>query len=328
MYSDMVRPKRLECQSSDDDKTFSRFIAEPLERGFATTVGNSLRRYLLSSIPGASVVAMKIEGVHHEFSTLVNVFEDVSEIILNIKEIIVEQDEKELKTLTINQSGKKEVTAGDIECPDGVRILNPDLRIATLTDKSSSLKMELFSKVGRGYVPSEDYKHSDEDIDIIPVDASFAPVRKVNFIVEKTRVGDSTDYDKLTMEVWTNGTIDPEDAISMAAKLQRDHMLLFMNIDDEIEVPVIQESTSESRKPSINLNRSVEELELSVRSYNCLQKAEIKTIVELVEKTDSDMLQTRNFGRKSLNEIKDILIEMGLKLGMTKEEIAQCGGSE
>ncbi len=322
MLKDPVRPRKLDRVESDEGNFYAKFMAEPLERGFGTTVGNSLRRYLLSSIPGAAVVAVKFEGIHHEFSTLSNIYEDVSDIILNFKELVIEQGAGETLTLVIDANGKKEVTAADIKCPPGVKVVNTDLHIASLMDKSSVFKVELYTQKGYGYVPSEEYDTAGGDISVIPIDANFSPIKKVNYKIEKTRVGHSADYDKLILEVWTNGTIDPEDAVSNAAKLQRDHMLVFMNIDDDIVTPVPEEK-QEPKRSSINLNRSVEELELSVRSYNCLQKAEIKTIAELVEKTDGEMLKTRNFGRKSLNEIKAILVEMGLSLGMSKEEIAQ-----
>lgn len=322
VLKDLISPRRLEYVESSEDKTYGKFVAEPLERGFGTTIGNSLRRYLLSSIPGAAVVGIKIEGVHHEFSTLPNIFEDVSDIILNVKELIVELENPELQILTIEEKGKKEVTGGDIKSSTDVRIVNTDLHIATMMDKNAVFNVELYAKAGRGYVPSEELSFEDTDISIIPVDANYSPIRKVKYTVEKTRVGHFSDYDKLILEVWTNGTIDPEDAVSLAAKAQRNHMLLFMNVEDEERPPEPKEQP-EVKKPVINLNRSVEELELSVRSYNCLQKADIKTIAELVEKTDQEMLKTRNFGRKSLNEIKSILSEMGLRLGMTTEEIAQ-----
>lgn len=317
---DFVKPKRVECTDSDPNKKYSKFVAEPFERGFGATIGNSLRRYLLSSIPGSAVVAIKISGIQHEFSTLPNVYEDVSDIILNIKELVVEQGANENITLVIDEKGKKEVTGADIKCPPGVRIVNTDVHIASLMDKKSLFQAELYVRIGRGYVPSEEFKIDETDISLIPVDANFSPIRKVNFTVEKTRVGHSSDFDKLIMEVWTNGTINPEDAVSHAAKIQKEHMRLFVSAGDEVE-SVKPKVAQERKKPTINVNRSVEELELSVRSYNCLQKANIKTISELVTKTDSEMLKTRNFGRKSLNEIKAILIEMGLHLGMTPEDL-------
>ncbi len=317
---DFVKPKRVECIDAAPNKKYSKFIAEPFERGFGATIGNSLRRYLLSSIPGSAVVAIKISGIQHEFSTLPNVYEDVSDIILNIKELVVEQESSENVTLVIDEKGKKEITGADIKCPPGVRIVNTDVHIASLMDKKSLFQAELYVRIGRGYVPSEELKIDETDISLIPVDANFSPIQKVNFTVEKTRVGHSSDFDKLIMEVWTNGTINPEDAVSHAAKIQKNHMQLFVSAGDEIET-VKPEITKERKKPAVNINRSVEELELSVRSYNCLQKANIKTISELVTKTDAEMLKTRNFGRKSLNEIKTILTEMGLHLGMMSDEL-------
>jgi len=319
---DFVKPKKLDCVETNDDNTYGKFVAEPLERGFGVTLGNTIRRYLLSSIPGTAIVAVKISGIHHEFSTLPNVYEDVSDIILNLKEVIIAQDGEESAVLTIDEKGKKEITGADIKCPPGVTIINPEVHIANLMDKKAEFKAELFTRVGRGYVPSEEIKVNEADISIIPVDSNFSPVRKVNFAIEKTRVGGSADFDKLVLEVWTNGTIDPEDAVSDVAKMQRDQMNLFINLGEEIEMPKV-EIKSEHKRPMVNLNRSVEELELSVRSYNCLQKANIKTIRELVSKTDSEMLKTRNFGRKSLNEIKAILVGMGLSLGMSEDEIRQ-----
>lgn len=319
---DFVRPKRIEKVESSPDNKYAKFVAEPLERGFGITIGNSLRRYLLSSIPGAAVVAVKITGIHHEFSTLSSVYEDVSDIILNIKGLIVAQNGDENVTLVIDEKGKKEITGADIKCPPGVSIINQDLHIASLMDKKASFQAELYSRVGRGYIPSEELQVEDEDIAVIPIDANFSPIQKVNFTVEKTRVGDSSDFDKLILEVWTDGTIDPEAAVSQAAKMQRDHMQLFIGSGEEIET-VKPEIRPDRKKPTININRSVEELELSVRSYNCLQKADIKTIGELVTKSDTEMLKTRNFGRKSLNEIKSILAEMGLSLGMSRDELAQ-----
>jgi DNA-directed RNA polymerase subunit alpha len=322
VLEEMVWPNRLECAEISDDRTYGKFIAEPLERGYGVTIGNSLRRYLLSSIRGAAVVAIKIDGIHHEFSTLQNVFEDVLDIILNFKELMVKHDEGvDEAIITVDASGKKEVTGADLKCPAGVEVINKDLHIASLMDKTSAFKAEIYTSVGRGYVPSEDHEADASDLALIPLDSNFSPIKKVNVTVEKTRVGHTTNYDKLIIEVWSNGTVNPEDAISDAAKIHRDHMLLFMNREDNVEMPAVVNQTAETKAPSINFNRSVEELELSVRSYNCLQKANIKTIAELVSKTDSEMLKTRNFGRKSLNEIKAILVEMGLRLGMSEDEI-------
>ena len=320
---EFVKPKRIEKVESSPDNKYAKFVAEPLERGFGVTVGTSLRRYLLSSVPGAAVVAVKIEGIHHEFSTLSNVYEDVSDIILNIKGLVVNQNGDDNSTLVIDQKGKTEITGADIKCPPGVSVMNPEIHIASLMDKKASFKAELFSRVGRGYVPSEALKVDDDDISVIPIDANFSPVIKVNYTVEKTRVGDSSDFDKLILEVWTDGTIDPEVAVAHAAKIQRDHMQLFIGANDEVEAVPTAEERPDRKKPTINVNRSVEELELSVRSYNCLQKADIKTIGELVTKSDTEMLKTRNFGRKSLNEIKSILAEMGLSLGMSTDELSQ-----
>jgi DNA-directed RNA polymerase subunit alpha len=324
---EFVKPKKLECVEVSDDNTYAKFVAEPLERGFGVTLGNTLRRYLLSSISGTAIVAVKVNGIHHEFSTLPNVYEDVSDIILNLKEVVIAQQGEEPAILTIDEKGKKEITGADIKCPPGISIVNPTVHIASLMDKKAEFKAELFTRAGRGYITSEDVKVSDSDIAIIPIDSNFSPVRKVNFAIEKTRVGGSADFDKLVLEIWTNGTIDPETAISDVARVQRDQLQLFVNMGEEDEAPK-QEVKTEHKRPLVNLNRSVEELELSVRSYNCLQKANIKTIRELVSKTDGEMLKTRNFGRKSLNEIKAILSEMGLSLGMGEDEIRQIDAEQ
>ncbi|VAX23146.1 DNA-directed RNA polymerase alpha subunit [hydrothermal vent metagenome] len=321
----LVRPKKLETDKGAEDACHSVFVAEPFERGFGITIGNAIRRHLLSSIQGAAVVAVKIDGIHHEFSTLDGVVEDVSEIILNVKEMIVKKTTDDSVSITLKASGKGEVTAASIEAPPSVEILNPDLHLATLTDDKASLVIEMVVEGGRGYSPAEKNGNPNWDISMIPIDATFTPVSTVSFRIEKTRVEQSSDYDKLILEVFTNGAIKPVDAVAQAAKNLKDHLQIFINFDEAQEVPTTLVN-DEKMKVALNLRKSVEELELSVRSYNCLKNADIKSILELVTKTDHEMLKTRNFGRKSLNEIKDILVDMGLSLGMDidqyKEELA------
>lgn len=315
----LVRPKKLETESKTATDSYSRFVAEPFERGFGTTIGNSLRRLLLSSIPGAAVVAVKFEGIHHEFSTLDGVVEDVSEIILNIKQLILTKKSPDEVTITLSASGKGGVTAADIEAPTGITILNPDLALATLTESKASLKIEMTVGSGRGYSPAEEHADINWDISVIPIDAIFTPVIKVATKVEKTRVEQSTDYDRLLLDVTTNGSIKPVDAVALAAKNLKDHLQIFINFEEE-EEPISKKVNEDRLIIARYLRKSVDELELSVRSYNCLKNAEIKSIQELVTKSDGEMLKTRNFGRKSLNEIKEILTEMGLHLGMSIED--------
>lgn len=313
------RPKRLESDRATLTPTSGQFVAEPFERGFGTTIGNSLRRALLSSIQGAAVTAVKIDGVYHEFSTIPGVLEDTTDIILNLKSLKVRLHGDEPHTIVIDAKGEGEVTAKDIDTGGHVDILNPDLHIATL-NKEGRLNIEMTVKIGRGYVPADRNVEENGDPMLIPIDAIFSPVLKANFTVEKTRVGYDTDYDKLIMDVKTDGSITPEDAIAQAAKILKDHFQIFINFDEgpeEVATPIDEER----HRLLTNLRKSVEELELSVRSYNCLKNADIRTIAELVQKTDSEMLKTRNFGRKSLNEIKDILTEMGLSLSMKLEDL-------
>ncbi|MBI3814411.1 MAG: DNA-directed RNA polymerase subunit alpha [Nitrospinae bacterium] len=317
-WQGFIKPKRLEPDKKTLTHTYGKFVAEPFERGFGSTIGNALRRHLLSSIQGAAVTAVKFDGVYHEFSTIPKVREDVSEIILNIKELMIKLNVDHPKTVFIHTDGKGEVRAKDIKSDADIEILNPDHLIATL-DKGGKLDVEMMVKNGRGYVPAEKNTEEGMPVQMIPVDSIFSPVKKVNFAVENTRVGQSTDYEKLILEVWTNGAIKPEDAIAHAAKILKDHLQIFINFEEEIVVKAPQ--VDEKRQKVVaNLKRSVEELELSVRSYNCLKNENIKTIADLVQKTDQDMLKTRNFGRKSLNEIKEILAEMGLSLGMGIDE--------
>ncbi|MBI4665556.1 MAG: DNA-directed RNA polymerase subunit alpha [Nitrospinae bacterium] len=318
-WQGLVKPKKLEIDPKTKQTNYSLFVAEPFERGFGTTIGNSLRRLLLSSIPGTAVVAVKFEGVHHEFSNIDGVVEDVSDIILNLKQLVLHKDTDDDATLILSASGKGEVKAGNIEAPAGVTILNKDLHIATLTEDKAKLKIEMIVRRGRGYAPAERNQNPNWDISVIPVDSVFSPVLKVAFRVEKTRVEQSSDYDKLILEVTTNGSIKPEDALAQAAKTLKDHLQIFINFEEQEELPT-KVLNQDRLRVAINLRKSVEELELSVRSYNCLKNASIKTIMELVGKTDQEMLKTRNFGRKSLNEIKEILEGMGLHLGMNIDE--------
>ncbi|MBI4595709.1 MAG: DNA-directed RNA polymerase subunit alpha [Candidatus Tectomicrobia bacterium] len=313
------KPKRLECEESSLTSTYGKFTAEPFERGFGVTLGNSLRRVLLSSLPGAAVTAVQIEGVYHEFSTIPGVVEDVTDIILNLKEIRVRLDDAGPKKIYLHAEGEKTVTAKDIETGAGVEILNPGQHIATL-NKEGKLNMEMIVRTGRGYLPAE---RNEEDVfspQMIPIDAIFSPIKKVNFKVENTRVGRSTDYDRLILEITTDGSIIPEESVAQAARILKEHVQIFINFEEKHEAEEPEKISEEKSKILTNLNRSVEELELSVRSYNCLKNANIKTIAELVQKTEAEMLKTRNFGRKSLNEIKEILTEMGLSLGMKLDD--------
>ncbi|MGD9904064.1 MAG: DNA-directed RNA polymerase subunit alpha [Vicinamibacterales bacterium] len=322
MWRGFQRPKRLDFERDTLTDRFGRFSAQPFERGFGTTVGNALRRVLLSSIEGAAVTAVKIDGVLHEFSPIKGVVEDATDIILNLKQIPLKCHTDAAKTLTlrVNKAGK--VTARDIEVDQDVEILEPDAHIATISE-GGKLHMELRVKRGRGYVSAD--KNFDEDLGIgwIPIDSVHSPVKKVNYLVEAARLGQTTDYDKLTLDVWTNGSVTPTDAVSLSAKLIRDHLSIFINLDDEDE-PAAEAAGEGARVGGANehLDKSVEELELSVRSYNCLKNANIRTIRELVQKTEGDMLKTKNFGRKSLNEIKEILATMGLGLGMRLDQAA------
>jgi len=308
------KPKRLEVVKDSLTDIHGKFWAQPFERGFGTTIGNALRRILLSSIEGTAITAVKIEGVLHEFSSIPGVVEDTTDIILNLKRIPLRMHSDQVETLVLRKEGPGTVTAGDIETSANVEVLDPSLPIATLSDEGR-IVMELRLKQGRGYVTAD--RNFDEDLAIgyIPLDSVHSPVRKVNFAVEDARIGQATDYDKLSLEVWTNGAIAPEDAIAQAAKILKDHMAIFINFEEapeeEIDFP-----TSEDERLLDQMSRSVDELELSVRSYNCLKNAGIKTIGDLVTKTEAEMLKTKNFGRKSLNEIKDILSEMSLSLGM------------
>jgi DNA-directed RNA polymerase subunit alpha len=315
----IIKPKRLEFDKKDKSANYGKFTAGPFERGYGVTIGNSLRRMLLSSIEGAAIIGVKFEGVYHEFSSVPGVIEDVTEIILNLKQVnLTLAGDASSKRIYIKKDTPGVLTAADITADPDVTVLNPEHHIATL-DKNGSLDMEMIVCKGRGYVPSEKQELEDESVQMIPIDAIFSPIEKVTFTVEKTRVEQSTDYDQLVMELWTNGGITPDDAVAHAAKIVKDHMQIFINFDEEPE-PVQPQVDEKKQKILVNMAKCVEELELSVRSYNCLKNANIQTISELIQKTDGEMLKTRNFGRKSLNEIKEILEEMGLHLGMKIDE--------
>ncbi len=314
-WKSLVKPERLEYDKDSLTPTYGKFVAEPFERGFGVTIGNSLRRILLSSIQAAAVTSVRISGAVHEYSALPGVVEDTTDIVLNLKELKLKMHEDGPKTLRLNVSGEREVTAADIQTDGTVEIINPGLHLATLSDRDAKLEMEIEVDFGRGYVMANKYRHEDQPIGTIPVDAIFTPVTKVKLGTENTRVGQITDYDKLVVEIWTDGRISPEDALGHAAKLLKDHMTIFINFEEEPE-EVVEEVDEEQERLRELLSRSVEEMELSVRSGNCLKTASIKSIGDLVRKSEAEMLRYRNFGRKSLNEIKEILSEMGLSLGM------------
>ena len=323
LWKGFQRPKRLDFERETLTDRFGRFYAQPFERGFGTTIGNALRRVLLSSIEGAAITAVKIDGVLHEFSPIPGVVEDATDIILNLKQIPLKLHVDYTKTLYLRVEKPGIVRAKDIEGDADVEILEPEAHIATVSD-GGKLNMELRMKRGRGYVSAD--KNFDEDLGIgwIPVDSVHSPVKKVNYLVEAARLGQTTDYDKLTIDVWTNGSVTAQDAVSLAAKLIRDHLNIFINLEDVAEQPAEAQADQPGRAGALNenLDKSVEELELSVRSYNCLKNANIRTIRELVQKTEAEMLKTKNFGRKSLNEIKEILHSMGLSLGMRVDQPA------
>ena len=313
-WRDLIKPRRIQVDADSLTETFGRFVAEPLERGFGTTLGNSLRRVLLSSLQGAAITTMRIEGVEHEFTTIPDVAEDVTDIILNLKEVLLAMHTQEVKTLHIDVSGPKEVKAKDIITDGTVEILDPEHHICTVSE-GGKLKVELTARMGRGYVSAEHNKVAGTPIGVIPIDSLFSPVKKVNYQVANARVGQQTDYDKLAIEIWTDGSVKPQDAMAYAAKIVKEQVSVFINFD-ETEEPMVEEAPRVEVKLNENLFKSVDLLELSVRSANCLQQANIKSIGDLVQKTEAEMLKTKNFGRKSLKEIKEILAEMGLSLGM------------
>jgi DNA-directed RNA polymerase subunit alpha len=321
LWKGFQKPKRLVCNTDTLTDKYGQFSAQPFERGFGTTIGNALRRVLLSSIEGAAITAVRIEGVLHEFSSIPGVVEDATDIILNLKQIPLKMNVEGPKTLCLHADQPGEVTARMLQEDADVEILDKDVYLATISE-GGVLHIEMRVRIGRGYVSAE--RNFDEDLPIgyIPVDSVHSPIRKINYTVEAARLGQMTDYDKLTLDVWTNGAVTPQDAIGLSAKLLKDHMVIFINFEEAAEVT---EAVPEKPAPvyNENLDRSVDELELSVRSYNCLKNANIITIRELVLKTEAEMLKTKNFGRKSLNEIKEILTAMGLSLGMKFDEKGQ-----
>ncbi|MGV2385150.1 MAG UNVERIFIED_CONTAM: DNA-directed RNA polymerase subunit alpha [Thermobifida fusca] len=318
-WRDLIKPRGIQIDQATLSATYGKFVAEPLERGFGITIGNSLRRILLSSLQGAAITSVRIEGVEHEFSHIPEVTEDVSDIILTLKEVRVKMHTLDPKTLRLDVEGPKEVKAGDIVTDPQVEILNPEQHIATV-GPGGRLRMEMVCRRGRGYVPAEENKNKGDPIGTIAIDALFSPIKRVNYQVTNARVGQVTDYDKLTLEVWTDGSVHPADAVAFAAKILKEQVSIFINFDEtEEEAAEPERQEAEQQKFNENLLRSVDELELSVRSANCLQNANIRTIADLVQKTEAEMLKTKNFGRKSLKEIKEVLAEMGLSLGMKLE---------
>ena len=325
-WRELIKPKRLEVETTEPS-TYGKFECEPLERGFGITLGNALRRVLLSSLQGTAITHVKIDGVLHEFSTIPGVLEDVTDVILNLKEVRFKvSGDGNPRRVYIEKQGEGQVTAGDIQAGPMVEVLNPGHHICTLA-KDAKLRMELTIRQGKGYVPAEKNIEETQPIGTIPIDAIFSPVRKVSYTVSQARVAQITDYDKLTLEIWSDGSLKPEDALAYAAKILKDQLTIFINFEEEAESQEEEVRT----EPAFNENlfRSVDELELSVRSANCLKNADIRHIGELVQRTEQEMLKTKNFGRKSLNEIKEILSEMGLSLGMkidsfpSREEIEE-----
>ena len=321
MWKDFQRPKALECD--EDTGQYGEFHAQPFERGFGTTIGNALRRVLLSSIEGAAVTAVKIDGVLHEFSPIRGVVEDATDIILNLKQVPIKLHSDSVKTVTLSADGPCKLTAGDIRTDQDVEVLDKELHIATV-ERGGSLNMELRIKRGRGYVSAE--RNLDEDLGIgwIPVDSVHSPIKKVNYVVEAARLGQTTDYDKLTLQVWTDGTVSARDAVSFGASLVRDHLDIFIDQDNQPAAGDDEAAEAAGNQAPVeeneHLDKSVEELELSARSYNCLRNANIQTVRQLVVKTEAELLETKNFGQKSLSEIVDILATMGLELGMALDE--------
>jgi len=314
MMKAFQKPKRLICDLETLSPTYGHFYAQPFERGFGTTIGNALRRVLLSSIEGSAITAVKIDGVLHEFTPIPNVTEDATNIIMNLKQIPLKLNVDHTKTIYLECEQPGEIKSGNITSDPDVEILDPNVHIATVGE-GGKLKIEMRIKNGRGYVQADENFEEDLPIGFIPLDSVHSPIKRVNYTVEAARLGQTTDYDRVVLDVWTNGCILPQDAIAQAAKIVKDHMYIFINFEEQPEEEE-EEVDRESERMYENLKRSVEELELSVRSYNCLKNADIKTIGELVQKTEAEMLKTKNFGRKSLNEIKEILTEMGLSFGM------------
>ncbi len=307
----------IECIKIDDENNYSKFVCEPLERGYGVTIGNSLRRILLSSLPGCAITSVKINGVLHEFSSIPNVVEDVPEIIVNLKNVRLKFAEEEEKVLRLDFNGEGEVTAGDIQTDGTVEILNPDLHIATVSE-GGHLVMELTANRGRGYVPSDKNKTLDQDISVLPIDSIYTPVKKVNYQIENTRVGQMVDLDRLVIEVWTDGSLKPYEALSLAAKILTGHLELFIDLSEATKNTKVMIEKEENKKERI-LEKSIEELELSVRSFNCLKRAGISTVEDLANKTESDMMKVRNLGKKSLDEVVAKLHALGLDFAPEEE---------
>lgn len=312
-----IEKPTIECIYSNEDPNYGKFVVEPLERGYGTTLGNSLRRILLSSLPGVAVTSVKIDGILHEFSTIPGVKEDVTEIILNLKKLAVKLNGENTKRVLINAIGPKEVTAADILGDSDVEIFNPELHIATL-EENATLIMEINLARGRGYVPAEMNKDENTPISVIPTDSIFTPVRKVNFTVENTRVGQVTDYDRLVLEIWTDGSVTPSEGVSIGSKIMQEHLSLFVELTDSAEGMEIMVEKEENQKEKA-LEMTIEELELSVRSFNCLKRAAINTVEELTHRSEEDMIKVRNLGKKSLDEVKHKLEELGLSLKQSDE---------
>ena len=312
-----IEKPTIECIYSNEDPNYGKFVVEPLERGYGTTLGNSLRRILLSSLPGVAVTSVKIDGILHEFSTIPGVKEDVTEIILNLKKLAVKLNGENTKRVLINAIGPKEVTAADILGDSDVEIFNPELHIATL-EENATLIMEINLARGRGYVPAEMNKDENTPISVIPTDSIFTPVRKVNFTVENTRVGQVTDYDRLVLEIWTDGSVTPSEGVSIGSKIMQEHLSLFVELTDSAEGMEIMVEKEENQKEKA-LEMTIEELELSVRSFNCLKRAAINTVEELTHRSEEDMTKVRNLGKKSLDEVKHKLEELGLSLKQSDE---------
>ena len=316
-WRSLIRPRSLETDESGATAKYRRFSCEPLERGFGVTLGNALRRVMLSSLQGAAITSLRVNGVLHEFSTIPGVMEDVSDIVLNLKEVRLRLHSETPKTLRVHKKGEGVITAADLAGEDSsVEIVNKDHKIATLSSEAD-VEMEVTVGPGKGYVPAEKNKTPDMPIGTIPIDSVFSPVTKINYTVTPARVGRETDFDRLNFEVWTDGTVSPMDAVAFAAKILKEQLTIFINFEEPVELPTPQVEEAAPLNP--NLFKSVDELELSVRSANCLQNANIRTIGELVQRTEAEMLKTKNFGRKSLNEIKEVLQSMGLQLGMKVE---------
>ncbi len=320
-WRELIRPRRLEVEGDETQRTYGRFSCEPLERGFGQTLGNALRRVLLSSLQGAAITSVRIEGVLHEFSTIPGVLEDVSDIILNLKEVRLRHHGEAAKSLRFRKQGEGVITAGELVSGDSsFEVMNPDLKIATLAG-DAEVEMEVTIEHGKGYVLAERNQDEDTPIGTIPIDAIFSPVRRVNYTVTPARVGRETNFDRLNLEVWTDGSVEPVDAVAFAAKILKDQLQIFINFEEPTEASLAAADEPEPLNP--NLFRSVDELELSVRSANCLQNANIRYIGELVQRSEGEMLKTKNFGRKSLNEIKEVLQSMGLHLGMKLEDFPE-----